>query len=455
VTDVRSVNGQRVEPVSSVTQRRHDEGSAHLFAWQPSERLHANRFDLTAREQAQPPLAPFKIDSFAPRSLARGERPVLAEVEAMLTGQVSAPGLPRPAAPTRVRALGLGERNEDSRQAQARSQLFVEISTGSAPRFGADEYVRRNRHDRVEGAGGTTPPVDAGVKVERHNTHPLRLRERPTLLWQCLGVDSVKVTFGHRLWWVDAFIGDGARGNPAVVVLLERPMADEDLQQIAFELGVSETAFLRRVGDGWSLRWFTPTVEVDLCGHATLATLHVLLSELGVPGGEFYFQTRAGVLSGRRLRDGMLGIDLPRSYIEPLDASVLNGTLGPVRDVFQAGPSSVLAVVEDYDALCSLAIDPVSLFLVPSSLVIVACPDGPDADVSIRVFAPRLGLAEDHVTGSAMCAVAPWWMETAGSPTVQVRQASARGGVMFARLFERNVEVAGVARTFFGGDLRA
>ena len=274
-------------------------------------------------------------------------------------------------------------------------------------------------------------------------------------LWQCLRVDSVKVTFGHRLWWVDAFIGDGARGNPAVVVLLERSMADEDLQQIAFELGVSETAFLRRVGDGWSLRWFTPTVEVDLGGHATLATLHVLLSELGVPGGEFYFQTRSGVLSGRRLRDGMLGIDLPRSYIEPLDVNVLNGTLGPVRDVYQAGPSSVLAIVEDYDALCSLTIDPVSLFLVPSSLVIAACADGPDTDVSIRVFAPRLGLAEAHVTGSAMCAVAPWWMETAGSPTVQVRQASARGGVMFARLFERNVEVAGVARTFFGGDLRA
>jgi len=274
-------------------------------------------------------------------------------------------------------------------------------------------------------------------------------------MWQCLRVESVNVTFGHRLWWVDAFIGEGARGNPAVVVLLERPTPDEDLQQIAFELGVSETAFLRRVGDGWSLRWFTPTVEVDLCGHATLATLHVLLSELGVPGGEFFFQTRAGVLSGRRLRDGMLGVDLPRSYIEPVDTSVLNGTLGTVHEVFQAGPQSLLAVVPDYDALCGLSIDPVSLFLVPSSLVIAACHGGPDADVSIRVFAPRLGLAEDPVTGSALCAIAPWWMEKVGSPTVLVRQASSRGGVMYARLFESNVEVAGLARTFFGGDLRA
>ena len=268
-------------------------------------------------------------------------------------------------------------------------------------------------------------------------------------------MESVNVSFGHRLWWVDAFTGKSERGNPAVVILLERPLTDRELQQIAFELGVSATAFVRRVGDSWSLRWFTPTVEVDLCGHATLATLHVLLSELGVPDQEFFFQTRAGVLSGRRSRDGMLAIDLPRSYLEPLDSAVLNGTLGPLREVFQAGAQSVLAVVEDYDALCGLTVDSMSLFLVPSSMVIVACEGGPDVDVSIRVFAPRLGLAEDPVTGSAMCAIAPWWVEKVGSPTVSVRQASARGGLMYARLFERNVEVAGTARTFFGGDLRA
>ena len=274
-------------------------------------------------------------------------------------------------------------------------------------------------------------------------------------VWQSLMVESVNVAFGHRLWWVDAFIGDAERGNPAVVVLLERPMTDSELQHIAFELGVSETAFVRRVGDQWSLRWFTPTVEVDLCGHATLATLHVLLSELGVPGGEFYFQTRAGLLSGRRLNDGLLGLDLPRWSIEKVDSSVLGGTLGPVREVFQSNTQSVLAIVEDYDTLCGLAVDPMSLFLVPSTLVIAACEGGPGVDVSIRVFAPRLGLAEDHVTGSAMCAVSPWWVEKVGSPTMSVHQASARGGRMHARLFEFNVEVAGVARTFFGGDLRA
>jgi predicted PhzF superfamily epimerase YddE/YHI9 len=273
-------------------------------------------------------------------------------------------------------------------------------------------------------------------------------------MWQSLKVESVDLTFGHRLWWVDAFIGESERGNPAVVVLLEHPLPDDELQQIAFEMGVSETAFLRRVGDQWSLRWFTPTVEVDLCGHATLATLHVLLNELEAPGFEHFFATRAGVLSGRTHGDGLLGIDLPRAYLEPLDPSVLNGALGPVGEAYQSGPSTVLAIVEDYDALCGLNFDPLSLFAVPSSIIIAAAYGGPDVDVSIRVFAPRLGLSEDHVTGSALCAVAPWWVEKVGSPTVVVRQASARGGLMYARLFERNVEVAGMARTFLSGEIR-
>jgi predicted PhzF superfamily epimerase YddE/YHI9 len=232
-------------------------------------------------------------------------------------------------------------------------------------------------------------------------------------------------------------------------------MADEDLQQIAYELGVSETAFVRRVGDGWSLRWFTPTVEVDLCGHATLATLHVLLTELGVPGGEFYFHTRAGVLSGRRLRENLLGVDLPRAYVEPVEPGVLNGALGEVADVFQAGAQGILAVVNDYESLCGLSVDQVGLFLVPANIVIAVCEGAPGADVGVRVFAPRLGLAEDPVTGSAMCSLAPWWADRTGSPTLTARQASGRGGVMYSRLFERNVEVAGMARTFFAGDLRA
>lgn len=267
-------------------------------------------------------------------------------------------------------------------------------------------------------------------------------------------MENVNVTFGHRIWWVDAFIGASERGNPAAVVLIEQPTTDAQMQQIAFELGVSETAFLRRVGEGWSLRWFTPTVEVDLCGHATLATLHVMLNELHVKTDEVYFQTRSGVLSGRSLGQGLLGIDLPRAYIEPIEPTVVQAALGPVRSAYRAGASSVVAIVESYEALCALSPDPVALFLIPGSLIIVACEGGPNVDAALRVFAPRLGLSEDHVTGSAMCALAPWWMEHTGAPTMTVRQASSRQGIMHARLFEKNVEVAGHARTFFSGELR-
>jgi predicted PhzF superfamily epimerase YddE/YHI9 len=253
---------------------------------------------------------------------------------------------------------------------------------------------------------------------------------------------------------VDAFIDDNERGNPAVVVLLEHEVPDGELALIAYEMGVSETAFVRQVGDYWHLRWFTPTVEVDLCGHATLATLHVLINELGVQSEEFFFTTRAGTLTGRRLKNGLLAIDLPRAFIEPLEPSILNGTLGEVSEVYQAGAQSVLAVVADYETLCGLNVDSMALFLVPGSIVIAACLGGPEVDASIRVFAPRLGLAEDPVTGSAMCALAPWFSSITGSPTLSVRQASTRGGVMHARLFERNVEVAGLTRTFLAGELR-
>ena len=113
-----------------------------------------------------------------------------------------------------------------------------------------------------------------------------------------------------------------------------------------------------------------------------------------------------------------------------------------------------LAVVKDYETLCSLDLDPMDVFFMPTSLVIAVCEGGPGVDASIRVFAPRLGINEDPVTGSAMCALSPWWVDRTGSPVMSVRQASARGGVMHARLFEKNVEVAGHARTFFAGDLR-
>lgn len=457
MAQMRSVHGEGVKGAPVVSKARDDEGATHLLARQSTEVEDLEGLDLQVGEEPEAPLTALDQGMrIAKRSLGTGEVTVLGEVEPPFAREVGEQGLPPGGSVAGGDALGARERDEAPLDAQGPLQLLDEIlSIVAAPDLGADEEVGGEPDQGLERSGGASPPIHPRVEVEGHDAHPATLRSHPLAVWQGLRVDSVSVAFGHRLWWVDAFIGDGERGNPAVVVLLERPMLDADLQQIAFELGVSETAFVRRVGDGWSLRWFTPTVEVDLCGHATLATLHVLLNELGVPHGEFQFQTRAGVLTGRRLAEGLLGVDLPRSYVEPVDVAVLGDTLGPVKEAYQAGASSVIAVIEDYDTLCGLTVDTLGMFLVPASLVIAVCEGGPRVDASIRVFAPRLGLAEDPVTGSAMCAVAPWWAARTGSPVMSVRQASARGGIMHSRLFERNVEVAGLTRTFFGGDLRA
>jgi len=267
-------------------------------------------------------------------------------------------------------------------------------------------------------------------------------------------MSEISTDLGRRMWWVDAFIGEGARGNPAVVVLLESDLPTAQCQQIASELSVSETAFLRWHRDGWELRCFTPTVEVDLFGHATLAALHVLGTELRTTEREFVFSTRSGPIVGR-LASQQLSIELPRHEIGEVPADGIDRALGPVVNAWTTEAGDLVALVDSYDALCALNPDSVEMFLVPASLIIAIAEGGIDSDVAVRVFAPRLGIREDAVTGRAMCALAPIWHERTGEERLLVRQVSTRGGVMAAALFEDHVEVIGRARTFLSGDLWA
>jgi len=267
-------------------------------------------------------------------------------------------------------------------------------------------------------------------------------------------MSEISTDLGRRMWWVDAFIGEGARGSPAVVVLLESPLSAPQCQQIASELSVSETAFLRRHNNGWELRCFTPTVEVDLFGHAALAAVHVLGANLGVAANEFVFSTRSGPIAGRR--DGaQLVIELPRHEITPADDEGIERALGPVQQAWATEAGDLVALLESYDALCALDPDAVEMFLVPASLVVAMALGGIDSDVAVRVFAPRLGVREDPVTGRAMCALAPIWHERTGESRLLVRQVSTRGGVLAATLFDDRVEVFGRARTFLSGELWA
>lgn len=264
----------------------------------------------------------------------------------------------------------------------------------------------------------------------------------------------LSVEVGRRAWWVDAFIGDQALGNPAVVVLLESALADEGCQQIAAELAVAETAFLRRGPDGSSLRCFTPTQEVDLFGHATLAALHVLFAELDEPSPEIVFSTRSGPIAGRV---GELGpiVELPRHEVGEIDADEARRALSGVRSAWLSEGGELVCIVDDYDALCALDPDRVELFLLPATVVIACCPGVDGADVALRVFAPRLGIREDPVTGRALCALAPIWEQRTGARTLVARQLSPRGGVMTSTLLDDHVDVAGRTRTFLSGQLWA
>lgn len=267
-------------------------------------------------------------------------------------------------------------------------------------------------------------------------------------------MSELSTDLGRRAWWVDTFIGEGALGNPAVVVLLESELAKPECQKIAAELAVAETAFLRRRPEGWELRCFTPTVEVDLFGHATLASLHVLCEELGVVGGDHVFSTRSGPIAGR-CEDANLVVELPRHEVAPAETDGLERALGKVVEAWTSEAGDLVCILESYDALCGLRPDATDMFLVPASLVIAVSEGGVDCDVALRVFAPRLGVREDAVTGRAMCSLAPIWRERTGDDHLLARQVSPRGGVLAAAVFEDHVEVSGRAKTFLSGRLWA
>ena len=269
-------------------------------------------------------------------------------------------------------------------------------------------------------------------------------------------MDFVNVAFGHRLWWVDAFIGDGERGNPAVVVLLERPMLDADLQQIAFELGVSETAFVRRVGDGWSLRWFTPTQEMELCGHATLGSAHVLFNALAHSSDVIRFRTlKAGILTVERRGDA-LWLALPTRMPEPLEdvpSALLKGIATLPEDVQLTG-NKYFAIYEDAAAVAELAPDMRELRKLTGMGVVVTAP-GRHAgeDFVSRFFAPGMGVDEDPATGSAHCLLVPYWARRLGKTQFNATQLSARGAKFACVLDGDRVWMSGKVQPYLKGEI--
>jgi PhzF family phenazine biosynthesis protein len=254
-----------------------------------------------------------------------------------------------------------------------------------------------------------------------------------------------------KQYQVDAFASRVFEGNPAAVCPLDAWLPDELMQAIAAENNLSETAFFVPEGDGFRLRWFTPVSEVDLCGHATLATAHVILDILGHAADRVEFGTRSGRLTV--MRDGeMLAMDFPAQLPTPVEiTAALVAALG-------AEPTEVLAamdyiaVFDDEATVRALSPDMNKLSALDLRGVAVTAP-GRDYDFVSRFFAPRVGVPEDPVTGSAHCKLAPYWAGRLGKTELMARQVSKRGGDVRCRLMGERVILSGQAVTFMVGEI--
>lgn len=254
------------------------------------------------------------------------------------------------------------------------------------------------------------------------------------------------------IYQVDAFTDRLFGGNPAAVCPLERWLPDASMQAIAAENNLAETAFFVREGHGYLLRWFTPEVEVDLCGHATLASAHIVFQRLEPARTEVSFRTlKAGVLNVSRRGEALI-MDLPaRPPLPTADVPGLVAALGGVvpREILAARDH--LVVYEHAADVAALKPDMAALGKLPCWSVIATAPGERPVDFVSRFFAPRQGIPEDPVTGSAHCTLTPYWATRLGKTRLEARQISKRGGVLTCTLKGDRVALEGRAVLYLEG----
>ncbi|HWO89901.1 MAG TPA: PhzF family phenazine biosynthesis protein [Gemmatimonadales bacterium] len=255
---------------------------------------------------------------------------------------------------------------------------------------------------------------------------------------------------------VDAFTDKPFSGNPAAVCRLTADRDARWMQNVAREMNLSETAFVVPRGDFWALRWFTPTLEIDLCGHATLATAHVLWESGAVPDGSAIgFRTRSGMLGAKRSGE-WIELDFPALPTAPADAppDLLDG-IGARPVAVAQSTYDYLVELENEASVRDLEPDLSLIARVPARGVIVtAAATTPGFDFVSRFFGPRSGVPEDPVTGSAHCALAPYWQQKLGRDQLLAYQASPRGGIVRVEVRGERVALGGKAVTVLRGELR-
>jgi PhzF family phenazine biosynthesis protein len=254
------------------------------------------------------------------------------------------------------------------------------------------------------------------------------------------------------IYQVDAFTDHLFGGNPAAVCPLESWLPDTLMQQIAGENNLAETAFFVRKNDDFHIRWFTPAVEVDLCGHATLASAHVLFHHLGMTGSTVRFDSRSGWLVVTRAGD-LLTLDFPADVFAAAEPSeLLIRALGKRPAETFKGKTDWMVLLEDQRAVEDISPDLGLMAGVPGRGVIVTA-RGESVDFVSRFFGPQSGVPEDPVTGSAHTTLTPFWAGRLGKQSLEARQVSKRGGKLHCTLQGDRVRISGSARTFFTGEI--
>jgi PhzF family phenazine biosynthesis protein len=254
-----------------------------------------------------------------------------------------------------------------------------------------------------------------------------------------------------KQYQVDAFATRAFEGNPAAVCPLQEWLSDAVLQSIAEENNLSETAFFVPSENGFELRWFTPVAEVDLCGHATLASAHVLFEHLGYSKPEVNFQTKSGQLVVVN-KGASLEMNFPVREPQPcaVPPALLEGLVAVPQEVLAS--DDYLAVFSSEETVQNLKPDFLLLSQIDLRGVIVTAP-GNNVDFVSRFFVPKLGINEDPVTGSSHCQLTPYWSKRLGKTRLQARQISKRGGSISCELKESRVLLSGRAITFMVAEI--
>lgn len=257
------------------------------------------------------------------------------------------------------------------------------------------------------------------------------------------------------LYQVDAFTSEPFCGNPAGVVILSRKLPDPWMQSVAKEMNLSETAFLLRVQDGFSLRWFTPKMEVDLCGHATLASAHILFEKRYLRLNETArFFTKVGLLSAT-ISCGWIELNFPVLSLAPIPVTdQISEALGFIPKKVYKTDVNILVELDNPNDVKSYHPNLLKFTELPfQGLIITARGDDNEFDFVSRYFAPQVGIDEDPVTGSAHCSLAPYWAPKLKKQEFIAYQASERGGILKVKLEKDRVLLKGQAVTIFSGGL--